>query len=148
MARLGLIAGNGVFPLEVALAARERGIEVFAVAHIGETDRALETLCARVTWIGAGELQKMIDALKAASLAEAAMAGGVSRARLKDSFKPDSRALAMLARVGRLSDDAVLRELAAEIESEGIRVIDPVPAMIPGALAGAALQAGPEPTAA
>ncbi len=147
MSRLGLICGNGVFPIEVAGAARKRGIEIVAVAHLDETERALEPLCDRITWVRVGELQKIIDLFKAAGVTEAAMAGGISRARLKGSFAPDARALAMLQRVGRLSDDAVLRGLAAEIESEGIRVIDPVP-MIPDALARAGLEAGPAPTQA
>ncbi len=54
------------------------------------------------------------------------MAGGYPRARLADSFAPDQRALAMLARIGRFSDDAVLRGVAAELEADGIAVIDPV----------------------
>lgn len=145
MNKLGLIAGNGVFPLEVAAAARRRGIRIVAVAHRDETDSALAPLCDEVTWIRVGQLQTMIDALKRAEVTQAAMAGGISRARLRTSFDPDARALAMLARVGRFSDDTVLRAVAAEIESDGIKVIDPVP-MLEGALVGAGCLAGPEPT--
>ena len=145
MNRLGLIAGNGVFPIEVAAAARRRQVEIVAIAHLDETDPALEVLCDRITWVRVGELQKIIETFKAAGVTEAAMAGGISRARLKHSFAPDARAIAMLQRIGRLSDDAVLRGLAAEIESEGIRVIDPVP-MIAGALARKGLEAGPQPS--
>lgn len=144
MNKIGLIAGNGVFPVEVAAAARRRGIKVIAVAHLDETEQALAPLCDEIAWIRVGELQTMIDILKRAGVTEAAMAGGISRARLKGSFAPDPRALVMLKRVGRLSDDAVLRGVASEIESEGIAVIDPVP-MIPSALADSGLQAGPEP---
>jgi len=46
------------------------------------------------------------------------MAGGISRARLKDSFAPDARALRMLAGIGPLHDDAVLRGVAREVEAE------------------------------
>ena len=144
MRRLGLIAGNGVFPLEVAAAARRDGISLIAIAHLDETDSAIAPLCEQITWVRVGELQKIIDALKAAGVTQAAMAGGISRARLKHTFAPDARALAMLQRLGRLSDDAVLRGLAAEIESEGIPVIDPVP-MIAQALAGKGVEAGPQP---
>ena len=145
MNKLGLIAGNGVFPLEVARAARRRSIAVVAVAHSGETNPELAALVDEVTWIKVGELQRMIDAFKAAGVAEAAMAGGIARSRLPASFAPDARAMAMLARIGRFSDDAVLRGVAAEIESEGIPVVDPVP-MLDGLLAGSGLLAGPEPS--
>ena len=124
--KLGLIAGNGVFPLEVARAARQRGIKIFAVAHLNESDPALDSVIEGVS--------------------EAAMAGGISRARLKDSFAPDARALKMLAGIGRFSDDAVLRGVAREVEAEGIKMIDPVP-MIAHWLARAGASAGPEPTA-
>jgi hypothetical protein len=145
--KLGLIAGNGVFPLEVARAARERGIEIIAVAHLNESEQALDSIASEVTWIKVGELQKIIDTFKNGGVSEAAMAGGISRARLKDSFAPDARALTMLAGIGRFSDDAVLRGVAREVEAEGIRMIDPVP-MIEHWLAGAGVTAGPAPTLA
>ncbi len=147
MNKLGIIAGNGVFPLEVAAAARRRGYAVVAVAHRGETDERLAELCEEITWIRVGELQTMIDAFKRAGVTEAAMAGGIARARLGESFAPDARAIAMLARVGRFSDDALLRAVAAEVEVDGITMIDPVP-MLDDALAGRGRMAGPEPSAA
>ena len=142
MNSLGLIAGNGVFPLEVALAARRRGIKVIALAHLNETKPELESHVDQLTWIKVGELQKIIDVLQASGVAQAAMAGGISRARLVDSFAPDARAMKMLASITRWSDDAVLRAIARESESENIEMIDPVPLMDdalakPGAMTGA-----------
>ena len=104
-------------------------------------------LLDEVTWIKVGELQKIVDVFKNAGVSEAAMAGGISRARLKDSFAPDARALKMLAGIGRFSDDAVLRGVAREVEAEGIKMIDPVP-MIEHWLARAGVGAGPDPTPA
>jgi len=147
VSKIGLIAGNGVFPLEVARAARQRGLGVVAVAHSGETDPGLSALVDEITWIKVGELQRMIEVFRTARVKEAAMAGGIARARLGDSFAPDARALAMLRRVSRFSDDTILRAVAGEIEAEGIEVIDPVP-MLEGVLAGVALLAGPAPSAA
>jgi DUF1009 family protein len=146
MNRLGLIAGNGVFPLEVAIAARRRGITVIAIAHQGETIAELAPACDEITWIRVGEIQRIMDVLHAAGVDHAAMAGGIARARLGESFTPDARAISMITRIGRLSDDAVLRALAAEIEAEGIPVIDPVPFM-DDAVAGKGRLAGPEPPA-
>ncbi len=144
MSSLGLIAGNGVFPLEVAAAARRRGIKLIALAHQGETAPELEAQVDQLTWIKVGELQKIIDVLKTAGVEHAAMAGGISRARLTDSFAPDERAMKMLASITRWSDDAVLRAITREIESEGIPVIDPVPLM-EDAIAKPGLMAGPTP---
>lgn len=148
MTKLGIIAGNGVFPLEVAAGARQRGIRTVAVAHLNETDPALDSVADEVTWIKVGELQKIVDTFQHAGVIEAAMAGGISRARLRDSFAPDARALRMLAGIGRFSDDAVLRGVAREVESAGIAMIDPVPMFVAHWLAVAGLAAGPQLTAA
>jgi UDP-2,3-diacylglucosamine hydrolase len=143
---LGIIAGNGIFPIEVARAARRRGCRVVAVAHINETEPLLEREVDSLTWIKVGELQRIIDVFKQGGVEEVAMAGGIARSRLATSFAPDTRAIAMLSRIGRFSDDAVLRGVAAEIEREGIPVIDPVP-MLEGVLAQRGLLAGDTPTA-
>ncbi len=145
MDSLGIIAGNGVFPIEVAAAARRRGIRVIALAHQGETRPELEAQVDQLTWIKVGELQRIVDVLKQARVSQAAMAGGISRARLADSFAPDARAIKMLAGITRWSDDAVLRALAREVESEGIPVIDPVP-LLDDALARPGAMTGPVPT--
>jgi DUF1009 family protein len=136
-----------MLPLEVARSARKRGCKVIAVAHRGETLDELAGLVNEITWIKVGELEKIIETFKRSGVRQAAMAGGISRARLVDSFAPDTRALAMLARIGRFGDDAVLRGVAGELESEGIEVIDPIP-MVDNILAPAGLLAGPAPTAA
>src|SRR5262245_10206671 len=143
--KLGLIAGNGVFPLEVARAARRQGILVVAVAHLNETAAALSAEVDELTWIKVGELERIIEVFKRSGVERAAMAGGISRARLGDSFAPDARALRMLSRIVRFSDDAVLRGVAGEVEAEGIPMIDPVP-FLPDALACAGRIAGPDPS--
>jgi DUF1009 family protein len=66
----------------------------------------------------------MIAALQAAGVERAVMAGGITKPRLFENFKPDERALALLARVGTIRDDGLLRALAAELEQEGIAVVE------------------------
>ena len=121
--RIGLVAGNGRFPVLFAETARRHGVEVVAVAHRGETAPELERSVAAITWIHAGELEAMIAALKAAGVQRAVLVGGICKPRLFRDIRPDARCLAMLARVGRLRDDLVLRAVAAELEGEGIRVV-------------------------
>jgi len=53
----GLIAGNGVFPLEVARSARARGLRVIALAHLHETEAALAEFADEITWIKVGKLR-------------------------------------------------------------------------------------------
>ena len=121
--RIGLIAGSGRFPVLFAETARRHGVEVFAVAHRGETDPELERVVACIAWIFPGELDAMIAALRASAVRRAVMVGGITKRRLFREFRPDARAMALIARVGQVRDDLVLRAVAAELESEGIAVV-------------------------
>jgi DUF1009 family protein len=125
---LGLIAGSGPLPFEVAQAARERGL-VLAIAAIEDnTDPAIEG-CAdgAFTWVNAGQLGALIAFLKQAGAREVILAGAVSKAALlrdPSRLKPDARALALLASLQARGDDALLRAVAGELESEGMCVVE------------------------
>ncbi len=124
MKRVGLIAGNGRFPLVFARGAREAGVEVVAVAHQGETERELDQLVADVTWIKVGELGRMIEAFQRRGVQQAVMAGGIRKTTLFENFAPDARTMVFLGRLQHFGDDAVLRGMAGELESEGIAIVD------------------------
>jgi len=119
-----LIAGNGRFPLIFAGNARALDLRVVAVAHEGETEPALEGLVDSVTWIKVGELEKIIRTFQSHGVRRAVMAGGIRKATLFEHFAPDARAMTFLARLDHLGDDALLRGVAAELEADGIRVVE------------------------
>jgi len=122
--RLGLIAGNGVFPVLVARGARAAGVEVVACAHAGETDPSIEQEVAACTWVRVGELGKIIRTLKQAGCARAVMAGGIKKVRLFSGFRPDLRGAAFLARMRTLHDDKLLTGIAGELAGEGIEIVE------------------------
>lgn len=121
--RIGLIAGNGRFPLIFARAARDQGADVVAVAHVGETDDALASLVAEITWVRVGELGKVIGTLRRAGVRRAVMAGGIGKPQHIRDIRPDVRGAAFLARTRSLKDDVLLRGIAAELERDGITVV-------------------------
>jgi hypothetical protein len=121
---VGLIAGNGRFPIVFAETARANGLRVIAVAHESETPPELAALVDHITWIKVGELQRMIDAFHAHQVRRAVMAGGIRKAALLQHFAPDERATRFLANLSAWSDDALLRGVAAELATDGIEVVD------------------------
>lgn len=123
MERIGLIAGNGSFPLLFARTARAEGVGVVAVAHEGETDPALAAEVDACTWIQVGQLDTIIRTFQAAGVRRAVMAGGIRKAALMEHFAPDERGQRFLARLTRWSDDVLLRGVAQELEGEGIAVV-------------------------
>ena len=125
---LGLIAGNGRLPFEVAHAARARGVRLAIAAIEDNTDPAIEAFATGgLQWQAAGELQKLIDFLRGAGVEEVIFAGGVAKPEmLRDptALRPDARAIALLGRLDRRGDDALLRGVADEIEAEGMPVVE------------------------
>ncbi|MFH0810942.1 MAG: UDP-2,3-diacylglucosamine diphosphatase LpxI [Pseudomonadota bacterium] len=143
--RLGLIAGSGSFPVLFAQAATTRGYEVVCVAHRGETDPALENMVSHITWINLGQLGKLIQALKSGGVEEVVFAGGIAKQAMYRA-RPDLKAIMFLATLKDRSDDGVLRALAEELESKGMRVANPADYLAevlarPGRIAGPALTA-------
>jgi len=122
--KLGLIAGNGKFPLIFAEEAKKEGFSLVAVAHRGETLKAIEELVEDVTWIYVGQLGKIIRTFLRAGITEAVMAGGIQKVKFLGNFRPDLRGTRFLARMKKKDDDALLRGIADELESEGIRILD------------------------
>ncbi len=123
MQRIGLIAGNGRFPLIFARAARALGYHLVAVAHRGETDPGLEAEVDQLTWVRVGELGRIIEVFRSAGVDQAVFVGGIHKEGLLEHFVPDERGLAFLSRLSHLGDDAVLRGLAEELEGDGVRVL-------------------------
>lgn len=120
--KLGLIAGNGRFPIIFAENARRLGYTVTAVAHLGETEPELEKHVERIHWIKIGQLNKLIAAFKEDGVRQAVMLGGIRKTHVFTTVRPDFRTLSIASRLRALKDDAILREFAAELEGEGITI--------------------------
>ena len=124
MRKLGLIAGNGKFPLIFAQQAKREGVSLVTVAHRGETLEGIEKLVDNVTWVYVGELGKIIRTFHETGVHEVVMAGGIKKVKLFANFRPDLRGAAFLARVRSREDDQLLRGVADELEKDGIRVLE------------------------
>ncbi|TAJ08958.1 MAG: LpxI family protein [Nitrospirae bacterium] len=119
---IGLIAGNGRFPIIFAENVKRLGYTVSAVAHIGETEPELAQYVDRIHWIKVGQFNKLIEALKEDGVRQAVMLGGISKTHVFTTVRPDLRALAIFGRLKHWKDDGILREFAAELEREGIQI--------------------------
>lgn len=124
MKNLGLIAGNGKFPLIFAEQAKRAGYKVVAVAHYSETDRAIEGAADEVTWVYVGQLGKIIRVFQSSGITEAVMAGGIRKVRLFGNFRPDLRGARFLAKLKSREDDDLLRGIADELAADGIRILE------------------------
>jgi hypothetical protein len=120
--RIGLIAGNGDFPIIFAQAAQKEGHEVIAVAHRGETKSAIEQYVKEIEWVRVGQLGKLIKFFHKAGVEKVVLAGGIAKRRLFSEIFPDFRGLSLLNRLKNKHDDVALRAIAQDLEKEGLKV--------------------------
>src|ERR1700730_17390368 len=119
--KLGLIAGNGTFPLLLLDAARAQGYEVVVAALKEETSPEIETKgAASVHWLSLGELSKLIDTFKAEGVTRAVMAGQVKHKQIFSAIKPDWRLAKLLLSLGTRNTDSLLGAIAKVLADEGI----------------------------
>ncbi|MET0337882.1 MAG: UDP-2,3-diacylglucosamine diphosphatase LpxI [Caulobacter sp.] len=122
MRKLGLIAGGGALPVEIANYCQSAG-RPFAVMRLrGFSGPELRGFPG--VDVGLAELGKCIKALRAAGCEAVCFAGNVARPDFA-ALKPDLRGLAALPGViaaARDGDDALLRRILAEFEKEGFAI--------------------------
>jgi len=124
--KLGIIAGNGKFPLILARNARQKGVEVVVIALSEEAEPALEEVASKVHWMSAAQLGKMIKTFKKEGISEAIMAGQLVKRRMYTSeiLKLDLTAAKLWAMLPDRRGDTILKTVAAEFEKNGIRLLD------------------------
>lgn len=122
--RYGLIAGNGRFPFLVIEGARRAGVELAVAAIREETDPQIERVAERLTWVGVGQLGKLIRFFKSEGVARAIMAGQVKHVQIFSNAIPDARMIKLLWRLPRRNTDALIGAVADELAREGIELVD------------------------
>ena len=119
--KLGLVAGNGRFPLLALDAARAQGFDVVVAAIKEETFPEIESHgAAAVYWLSLGELSKLIDTFKREGVRRAVMAGQVKHKQIFSNIKPDWRLAKLLLSLRTRNTDALLGALAKVLADEGI----------------------------
>jgi DUF1009 family protein len=122
---LGLIAGNGSFPLLVLDAARAQGTPVVVAAIKEETFPEIERHgAAAVHWLSLGELSKLIATFKREGVRRAIMAGQVKHKQIFSSIKPDWRLAKLLLSLRTRNTDALIGAVAKVLADEGITLMD------------------------
>lgn len=122
--KYGLIAGNGRFPFLVIEGARRAGVSLVIAAILEETDAEIERVADRVTWVGIGQLGKLISFFKGEGVERVIMAGQVKHIQIFSRAIPDARMLKMLLKLPKRNTDALIGGVAAELASEGIELIE------------------------
>lgn len=144
---VGIVAGGGSLPREVAEYVRASGGAVHIVSIIGEGDLDLSGF--PLTKVGWAQTGGMLRALRNANVTELVIVGAVRRPDLS-AIKPDFGFLLNLPAIARIvattGDDGVLTGVVRFFESKGFKVVSPAqvaPTILVGDGPLGALAAGP-----
>ncbi|MFZ4606605.1 MAG: UDP-2,3-diacylglucosamine diphosphatase [Caulobacter sp.] len=122
MKKLGIIAGGGGLPAEIAERCRRTGRAYFVVRLRGFADDG--TLGHPSADIGLGELGKVFKTLRKERCEAVCLVGTVARPDF-GKLKPDMRGMAALPTIitaARKGDDALLRAVLDEFSKEGFLI--------------------------
>lgn len=120
----GLIAGDGILPVNMAQHAKENGFDVVCISLSKDNLSELKKHCTKVYSCHPGEINKIEGILKSEELKQVTFLGKVSKSVLLKPYKFDARAFELLKTVKRLNDDEVMLLIVREFEKIGIKVLD------------------------
>jgi len=143
--RIGLIAGNGQFPLIFCQKAKKEGFEIIAAAYQNEADPELANYTDEIEWFYLGQVNRLIKYFKKHEISQAVIMGGVKKTRLFKDLKPDMKAVSLIVSMRHTHDDGIMRAFAELLEKNGIAV-KPSTFLLPDLLAPAGCWTRRKPT--
>lgn len=122
---LGLIAGNGRFPIAFAQKAKEFNYRVVAAGVKGDTSIFLRPFVEKLEIFKVGELQKLLDYLKNAGIKDVIMAGQVNPNNLFDpNVTLDETSRQLFEAIKDRKADTIFSAVAQKLSQNGMTLID------------------------
>ncbi len=125
MKTVGIIAGNGRFPVLAAKEARQEGYRVVVCGIEQEAEPMLAKMADAFEWVKIGELKKLVKFFQSHGVHEAIMAGKIEKVRLfQQNVRPDLEMVKVLMKTRDFKDDSLLSGIANYLHSCGIDLMD------------------------
>ena len=125
MKTIGLIAGNGAFPLMFARAARKQGIRLVTAAVKGDTSVRIHFVSDKVCWFSPGEFKKLFSYFRAQGVHQVLMAGQVNPDHLfKKDVPVDEEFKALFRALADRRCDTIFGAVADRLQAEGMELLD------------------------
>ena len=123
---LGILSGVGHLPVEVACSAKNLGYQVVAVGLVPGIDEELPGCVDFYYDINVGRVGKIISTLKKHNVTKVTMIGKVTKEVLYKigGVIPDLTAVKILASLPNRKDDTIMNAIVAELEENGLEVMD------------------------
>lgn len=124
MERLGIIAGGGPLPAIAAREARMQGLKVVAVAIEEAASFDLADEVDAISWVGAGQLGRLIAALKRERVADAVMLGKIPLTLVFSRVRTDLEGILFYLKLKDRRGDSILAGVGDVLTKAGITLHD------------------------
>ena len=123
MGKIGIIAGGGYLPRQIAETCLNRERDVFIIAFEVYTDPET-TEGLPHAWVRLGAVGKALSLLKDQNVVDLVLAGPIKRPSIAD-LRPDLAALNFLRKIGKkaFGDDGLLSSILTMLEDEGFHIV-------------------------
>ncbi len=122
---IGLIAGEGEFPIILAQSLKKRNYQVVAVCFSKNQEKTLKKVIKDVYEIPIGQLNKLIKIFKDKKVKNLVFLGKIDKSLALRLSVPDLRALSLWRSLKNREDNTILKAVAEELEKEGFKVRSP-----------------------
>lgn len=120
---LGIIAGLGSYPWQLARSARAQGVRrIVAFAFRGETERIISKYADEVVWLRLGRISALLDAVQSRGIVHLVMAGQIKPTRLF-SLRLDSRALQIMKTLKQRNAHTIFGAVISELQTIGAKLL-------------------------
>ena len=120
-APIGMIAGRGALPVEIAEGAHRAGRRVVCV-NVFEADPRLSEIADDYRTLGLGRLGAMVETFRAQGVREIVLAGKVDKLAAAGSVSLDALGMLVASRLTDFRDASILAALVAALEESGFVV--------------------------
>ncbi len=122
--RIGLVAGEGKFPIVIAQAAQSEGVAVHTFGVAGLAHESLRRYSKHFHMLRLTELSRLIELCHEYQLKHVIMAGRVPHSVLLKQISFDRRVVRILGGLSNKKADSLLKAAVEELDKEGIEVLD------------------------
>ncbi|MDP2652962.1 MAG: UDP-2,3-diacylglucosamine diphosphatase LpxI [Candidatus Omnitrophota bacterium] len=122
---IGLIAGNGKFPILFARAAKAQNMRVVAAAIRGDTSWLIKPFTDRLAWFKVGELKKLFQYFRDEGVKQVIMAGQVNPGNLFDeTVELDQEFQVLLQALRDRKADTIFKAIADKLREHDLELLD------------------------
>lgn len=123
--KIGLISGEGEFPIILAQSLKKKNYEVVAICFSYKQKFKLQSLVSEVFKISIGQLEKLIKIFKERGVKNLVFLGKIDKSYALKIGIPDFRTLSLWKRLKNREDNTILKGLVEELEKEGFTIRGP-----------------------